>query len=86
MGSFGDVMVNVLNYDIVVSEFKLHTPYYAYFQIDTLVKGMELSSRLWLKQYPYFLYKDDFGIKLPTKIDMPLKKETKPVFVNILVE
>ena len=25
-----------------------------------------------------FFYKDDFGIKLPTKIDMLLNKETKP--------
>ena len=23
-------------------------------------------------------YKDGFGIKLPTKVDMPLNKETKP--------
>ena len=25
-----------------------------------------------------FLYKDSFGIKLPTKVDMQLNKETKP--------
>ena len=36
---FGDV-VNMQDYDIVVSEFKLHWRYYVYFQINTLGKGM----------------------------------------------
>ena len=26
-----------------------------------------------------FFYKDDFGIKLPTMVNMPLNKETKPL-------
>ena len=25
-----------------------------------------------------YFYKNDFGVKLPTKVDVPLNKETKP--------
>ena len=37
-----------------------------------------------------FFYKEDFGIKLPAKIDMPLNKETKTkqisaLFIYILI-
>ena len=30
-------------------------------------------------------YKDDFDFNLPTKVDMPLNKETKPNHINVVV-
>ena len=33
-----------------------------------------------------FFLKDDFGIKYPTKVDMTLNKETKPIYVSLLVD
>ena len=40
LGSRHDVVVNVLIFDTVVSEFELHSFYYVHFQINTLGKGM----------------------------------------------
>ena len=33
-----------------------------------------------------FLFEDGFGIKLPTKIDMPLNKETKPKILKAQIQ
>ena len=38
-GSLRGVVVNVLDHDIVVSEFKLQSQYYVYFQTNTLGKA-----------------------------------------------
>ena len=34
------IVVNILNCDIVVSEFELHSRYYVHFRTNTLGKGM----------------------------------------------
>ena len=38
--SLSGIVLNMLDYDIVVSEFKLQSHYYIYFQIITFLKGM----------------------------------------------
>ena len=53
----GDVVINVLDCDIVVSEFELHSCYFLHFHIDTLLKGMNVS----ILQLVFF-YKDSFDI------------------------
>ena len=40
MESLLGVVANVMDCDIVVSEFELQSRYYVYFQINNLVKGM----------------------------------------------
>ncbi len=40
LGSPHDIMDKVLNWDLEVSEFKLHSCYYVHFQTNTLGKGM----------------------------------------------
>ena len=40
-GSHYGLIVNVLNYDITLSEFKLQSPYGIYFQTNILKKGMK---------------------------------------------
>ena len=58
-------MANVLDCNIMLSEFKLQSQYYVYFQINTLRKAMNL---LLFQAIGYivsllFFYKDGFGIK-----------------------
>ena len=78
-------MGKVLNCNLEVSEFELPSRYYVYFQTNTfwerhwtslilLAMGLVVSL--------LFFNKDGFGIKWPSKVDMPLKKETKP---NLMV-
>ena len=42
LGNPHDVVANVLNYDIVVSEFEIHSYFYIHFQTNTFDKGMNL--------------------------------------------
>ena len=70
------------------SEFKLQSCYYIHFQTNNLGKCMnffillsyELNSTITI-----IFYKDGFGIKETTKVDMPFKKETKPIFILLKI-
>ena len=66
------VMVNVLDCDILVSEFELHLLYNTHFRTDTLMKCLKFLIFSLL-----FFYKDNFCIKQSTKVDGSWKKETK---------
>ena len=81
-GSPYGVVANVLDSDLVVSEFEFQSRYYIHFRTSALEKGMNLllhPAMSWIISLPYF-YNDDFGIKKPTKVDVPLNKETKPMY------
>ena len=65
------VLVNVLDYILEVSEFKLQSSYYVHFWTNTHIILPTIG-----KKSPRLFYKDVFGIKLPTKVDMPLTKKT----------
>ena len=74
------VMAKVLDYELEVSKFKIQSCYYVHFRTWTLGKGIDP-----LPFFPtldtdkivplLFFYKDDFGIKSPTKDGMPLNKK-----------
>ena len=69
----------MLDCNIVVSEFELQSHYYMHFLTNSLRKGMNLlipPAIGSIVPLPFF-YKDCFDIKLPTKVDMLLNKETK---------
>ena len=77
-------VVNVQDCDIVGREFDLPPLYYVHFRINTFGKG-------YIPSFPLaiglilpliFFYKDDFGIKSITKVDMPLNKETKAIIAH----
>ena len=59
------VVVNVLGWGIVVSEFELQSCYYVHFRTNTLGKGMNPLVLLAMGQIValLFLSKDGFGIK-----------------------
>ena len=59
------VVVNVLNFDIVVSDLKLQSRYYVHFQTNTLKKSINsLISPVIGEILPLlFFYKDGFDIK-----------------------
>ena len=60
-------MAKVMNCSLEISEFKLQSHYYVHFQTNSLGKRHE-------PFYPLlFFYKDSFGIKYLTKVDMSLK-------------
>ena len=48
------VVAKMQHYDIIVSKFKLQSPYYVHFRTNILGKGMNP---------PAMGYKDEFGIK-----------------------
>ena len=49
-GRIYDVVANVMDCDVRVSEFELQTPYYVQFQTYTLWKSMNpLIPKLWVK-------------------------------------
>ena len=76
--SLRSVVANVLDFKIVVSEFEFQSLYYVYFRINILEKGMNPDPpAIDLKTQLLFFYKDGFGIKYPTNVDMPLNKETE---------
>ena len=72
------VVAYVLYNNIVVSEFELQSRY-VHFRTNNVGKGKSFThSQLWVKHVAQlFFYKDDFRIKSPTKIDMPLNKQIK---------
>ena len=49
-GRPSDLVTNVLDYDIAVSEFEPQSRYYVHFRINTFEKSMtSIISRLWIK-------------------------------------
>ena len=75
-------MVNKLDSKIVVNEFDLHSRYYVHFGINTLWEGMNCfipstKNKIVLR---LFFYRDVFGTRYSTEVDMPLNKETKHYF------
>ena len=76
------VMVKAMDCGIVVSEFKIQLLYYIHFQTNNLGKGMNLLILPAMGEIvPLFIWKDCFGTKYPTRVDMPLNKETKPIYI-----
>ena len=68
-------MAKVRDFDHKVSEFELQLHYYVHFR-----KGIKLHipSAVGLIVSSLFFCKNDFGIKYPTKLDMPLNKSINP--------
>ena len=75
-GGTCSIMAKVLGSGRKVSKFELqsHTITFT-FELVHLGKGMNLLLILPAISLLFF-YKDDFSIKSPTKVDMPLNKET----------
>ena len=76
------VMVNVLDCDIVVSEFKPQLCYNIHFQTNILGEVMNplIPHPSYKLNIPLlFFYRDGFDIEL-AMINMPLNKETKPFY------
>ena len=68
---------------IVVSRFVLQLWYNVHFRSNTFGKGMNpfiLLDKGKIVRLLFF-WENGFGIKSPTKVDMPLNKETKPNFI-----
>ena len=74
------VMVKAMDCGIVVSKFVLQLRYYVHFRANTLGKGMNplIFPAMGLIVLLLFFKENGFGIKKPTKVDMPLNIETKP--------
>ena len=83
--SLSGVMANVLDCDILVSEFELQSRYYVYFRINTLGKGMSplIFPAMGKIVSLLFIYKDSFGIKQPTNAHIPVNKERKDLSISI---
>ena len=75
-------MVKAMDCGFVVSEFDPQPRYYVHFRTNTLGKGMNPLIVLAICYIVplLFFYENGFGIKWPTKVDMPLNKETKPKY------
>ena len=89
-GSFHSVVVNMQNCNIIVNEFKLQSYDCIHFWTNTLGSSMNPlipTPKLWVKIDPLSFYKDDFDIKYPMKVDIPLNKETitDPILSHELV-
>ena len=58
-------MANVLDFNIRVSEFELHSRYYVHFQTNALGKGMNtlISTAFWEIVPLLFFYKNGLGIR-----------------------
>ena len=69
-GSPHSIVANLLDGNIVVSKFKFQSCYYIPFWTNALGKSMKLLIPFRLLSF----YKNDFGIKTPMKVDMPLNK------------
>ena len=75
------VMVKAMICEIVAHELELQSRYYVHFRTNTLGKGMNpliLPAMGWIA--PLLFSGNSFGIKLPTKVDMPLNKETLTLY------
>ena len=70
-------MGNVLDCDIIVSEFELISPDYDHLWFNTVGKSINLFIP-WILQLVLF-YKYSFGIEYTQKVDMPSNKETKKI-------
>ena len=72
-------MAKVLNCVLKVSKFKHQLCYCIPFEINTLGGGINplLSPVMDYIISLMFFYKDGFGIKLPMKVDMPLKQRNQ---------
>ena len=70
------VVSKVLECDIIVSKFKLHSPYIVHFRTNIYGKGMNslIIPVIGLVEPLLFFYKDAFDLKWPTKVDMPWNK------------
>ena len=76
MSSRGEVG-NMLDCNIVVSQFKFQFSYYSHFHTNTLEKGLNpFIPSYELNSTTTTFHKGDFRIKLSTKVDIPLNKET----------
>ena len=74
------VLANILDYDIIISEFELKSRYYVHIRTNLLRKGMNtfIPQPAMVEIIPLLLfYKNGLGFKWPTKVDIPLDKETK---------
>ena len=73
------VVANVLDCDIVVSSFDIQSHYCIHFRTNTFGKGMKplIPPAMCKVASPLSFYKDGFGIKQTTKVDMPLNREHK---------
>ena len=71
---------NVLDYNIVESEFEPKSRYYVHLRTNTLEKCMNplIIPAMVKTETTTFSNKDIFGIKWPTQIDMLSNKETEP--------
>ena len=57
MKSPSGLMANVLDCNILVSEFQLRLRYYVHFRIKTTGEGMNpLNPQLWVKEYHYWFF------------------------------
>ena len=67
------IIVKEIDCGLVISEFELQSRYYVHFRANTLGKGMNPLIPPAMGQILSLLFfkKDDFGIKLPTEVDMP---------------
>ena len=82
MGGPCGIVANMLDNNIVVSEFKLQLQYQANFQANIHEERYELLYTLamgWIVSLSFF-YKDGCGIKEPMRFDMPLNKETQQFY------
>ena len=69
-GFYNGVVANVLDGDIIGRDYEFPSRCYIHFWTNTLEKGMNTPKLL-------FFCNDGFGIKWPTKVDMPLKQQKK---------
>ena len=87
MGSPYGVVTDFLAWDILVTQMELQSRCYIHIQTDDTRKGIDsLIPRPigWLVQVIFF-YKDWFGFKKPTKVDMKLNlKKKKPIWISIM--
>ena len=78
-GSPRDAMVKALDCNIVVSELELQSRNYVHFRTNTLRRGMTppFPPSYGLNITITVLQEEWLGINSPTKVNMPLNKETK---------
>ena len=76
MKSHRVIAVQVLDSNIVLSEFKLQLCYYVHFRTNTLGEMHELPYPPTIDQIvSLFFYKNGFSFRNPPKVNMPLKKK-----------
>ena len=84
------IMANVLDCDIVVSEFELQSHYYRHYQANIFGKGTNFlitPPSYGLNSCTIVFLKNGFGIEIPTRVNIPFNKETelyKYIYIYIL--